>query len=155
MSAIDSYRMYEEASNANEEHCTNQRRDRESLGISRNRRAWNALLLSCALCLLLSSPLGAQDADISGAVRDTSASVIPNASLKLMNQATGVSRAAQSNQSGLYSFPHIQAGVYDISVSAQGFQSQNRVGITINVADHSQIDFELKEIGRASCRERV
>jgi hypothetical protein len=93
---------------------------------------------------LFCAPLGAQNADISGAVRDTSSSVIPAAAVKLMNQATGVSRDTQSNGSGLYAFPHIQAGVYDISVSAQGFQSQNRVGITINVADHSQIDFELK-----------
>src|SRR5216683_414786 len=159
MSAIDSDRTHDEASRSwghrnvasdrhspkkKGEHDMNQHRDRGSLGISRNRGAMNALLLSCALCLLVSSPLRAQDADVSGAVRDTSGSVIPNAALKLMNQATGVSRATQSNESGLYSFPHIQAGVYDISVSAQGFQSQNRVGITINVADHSQIDFELK-----------
>ena len=104
----------------------------------------NLLLLGCVLCFWLSFPLSAQNADISGVVRDTSSAVIPNASLKLMNQATGVSRSTQSNESGLYSFPRIQAGVYDISVSADGFQSQNRVGITVNVADHSQIDFELK-----------
>ncbi len=110
---------------------------------SHDRRIFRVLLVGCALCLMASS-LWAQNADISGAVRDTSGSVVPNASLKLMNQATGISRSTQSNTNGLYSFPHIQAGVYDISVSADGFQSQNRVGITINVADHSQIDFELR-----------
>jgi hypothetical protein len=111
---------------------------------SRNRGARNALLVACVLCLWFPLLLNAQNADIAGVVRDTSGAIIPEAALKLMNQATGVSRSAQTNTSGLYSFPHVPAGIYDISVSAQGFQSQNRVGITINVADHFQIDFELK-----------
>jgi hypothetical protein len=104
----------------------------------------NAVIWGCVFLFCLTVPLSAQDADISGVVRDTSGATIPKASLKLSNQATGVSRATETNSSGLYSFPRIQAGVYDISATAQGFQSQNRVGITVNVADHSQIDFELK-----------
>jgi hypothetical protein len=110
----------------------------------RNQRAWNALLSACVLCLWLSLPLSAQYAHVSGTVRDTSGAVIPGAALKLNNQATGVSHSAQTNTSGLYSFPDVQAGTYNISTSAQGFQSERRVGLTLNVADHLQVDFELK-----------
>jgi hypothetical protein len=130
---------------------TNPRRDRESFrnfhkaGVARI----GMVLAACAFCILFSSPLRAQDADVSGTVRDTSGSVIATASVKLTNESTGTSLATQTNEKGLYSFPHVQAGVYDLSVSDPGFQSQQHVGITVNVADRMQINFDLK-VGSAN-----
>jgi len=116
MSAIDSDRTYDGASRSwGHRNVASDRRSPMKKGGARHestsgsREPWhqpqpgavNALLLSCALCLLVSSPLRAQNADVSGAVRDTSGSVIPNAALKLMNQATGVS-AQRSPTKGVF-----------------------------------------------------
>src|SRR5882762_2429425 len=98
----------------------------------------------CALCVVLSLTAHAQDADVSGAVRDKSGAAIAGASVKLTNEATGTTLASQTNDKGLYSFPHVQAAVYDIAVSAPGFQSQTRTGITVNVTERAQANFDLK-----------
>jgi hypothetical protein len=64
--------------------------------------------------------------------------------VKLTSEATGVTLVTQANDKGLYSFPHVQAAVYDLAVSAHGFQSQTRTGIIVNVTERTQINFDLK-----------
>jgi hypothetical protein len=96
------------------------------------------LLSGTAVCL------HAQEAELLGIVRDTSDAAVPKATLKLVNKATGVSRTVQSNGQGAYSFPSVSAGGYDMTVSAQGFQTQDRTGISVNVGSRLQIDFSLK-----------
>jgi hypothetical protein len=102
------------------------------------------LVVSCALLMLFALPLAAQNADVSGIVRDNTGSVVPNAALKLTNEATGVVRTVPTDGRGLYAFPAVQPGVYDLGISASGFQSQNKTGITINVADNIEVNFDLK-----------
>jgi len=125
----------------------NSRRDRKNSRLFCHEKLRTALSAVGSLCVffaLLSVPAYAQDADVGGAVRDTSGAAIPRASVKLTSEATGVALATQANDKGLYSFPHVQATVYDLAVSAPGFQSQTRTGITVNVTERTQINFDLK-----------
>ncbi len=116
----------------------------------KKRRITLGLAVGFALCVLFSLPLSAQNnADLAGTVRDSSGSVIPHADLKLTNEDTGVIRTAPADGTGIYSFPNIQPGIYDLSVSAAGFQPQKKTGITIHVADNVQINFDL-QVGAAS-----
>jgi hypothetical protein len=79
-----------------------------------------------------------------GAVRDTSGAVMPGASVTLTNTATGVTTTTQANNEGLYAFPYVQPGVYDVAASASGFQTVKKPGVTVHVTERVQISFDLK-----------
>jgi len=105
-----------------------------------------ALGAFCAFCVLLSPPAFAQGAagSVSGVVRDTSGAVVPGASVTITNTATGVTTPTNTNNEGLYVFPYVQPGVYDLTASAPGFQTVKRPGVTVNVTERVQVSFDLK-----------
>ena len=81
--------------------------------------------------------------EISGIVTDPSGSTVVGASVSVTDVATGNTRNAQSTGSGLYSFPAISPGIYNISVEAKGFQKQQRSNVTIQVQQAARVDFQL------------
>ncbi len=87
--------------------------------------------------------LCAQDAELSGLVKDPSDAVIPGATLRLLNQSTGTSRVTETNESGMYTLPALSPGTYDLEVSKEGFQSVSRTGIKLSVAARMRINFTL------------
>src|ERR1700722_13816233 len=64
--------------------------------------------------------------EITGEVRDPSGSVTVGATIQVTNTGTGAQRRSASNASGVYSFPLLQPGTYNVSVSMTGFQSMTR-----------------------------
>ena len=102
-----------------------------------------ALGAFCAFCVLLSPPVFAQSGAVLGAVRDTSGAVIPNASVTITNTATGVTTTTKTNLEGLYVFPYVQPGVYDVSASAAGFQTVKKPAVTVNVTERVPVSFDL------------
>ena len=110
----------------------------------RKKRIATGLLVGCVFCVLFSLPLAAQNAEFAGTVRDASGAVIPGATVKLTNEATGVVFSRTTDGQGIYAFPSIQPGLYDISVAAQGFESETRSGIDLHVADNLAVNFNLK-----------
>src|SRR5271157_1948673 len=92
-----------------------------------------ALGAFCAFCVLLSPPAFGQGAagSVLGEVRDTSGAVIPNASVTLTNTATGVTTTTKTDIQGLYVFPYVQPGLYDVSASAAGFQGRSERAVTV------------------------
>lgn len=87
------------------------------------------------------------NAELSGVVRDTSGSVILKAAVKISNQKTGWSRAVETNDRGVYNFPALQPGIYDLDASAPGFKKLTRSDIILHVAEHASLDLVL-EVGR-------
>jgi hypothetical protein len=78
-----------------------------------------ALLLAVAcLALYAQSDLGT----INGFVRDATGSTVPNATVTVRNEATGVERRATTNDAGLFVVTNIPAGLYTVSVEAKGFK---------------------------------
>ena len=98
--------------------------------------------------LLLSAAVSAQTStsQISGLVLDASGSAVPQATVTLINEATGVTQKSITSESGVYSFPSIPAGVYTIRVEAKGFKTAVRTGNTIQVNTPVDVDITL-EIG--------
>ncbi len=68
----------------------------------------------------------AQNASVSGLIRDASGAVVPNAVINITSNGTGVSRSTVSNESGTYSLPDLLPNVYSMEVSAPGFKSETR-----------------------------
>jgi hypothetical protein len=68
---------------------------------------------------------------ISGSVTDASGAVIPGATVTLKDEGTGRSKEATSNESGLFAFPDLNHGTYQVTVTLSGFQTAifNKVAV--------------------------
>lgn len=69
--------------------------------------------------------------------------LIPMAKVFFFNKDTKKTSSADSNEDGLYA-ACLSAGVYDVTVNAQGFKSAKRKAIRVNHGERSVIDFPLK-----------
>jgi len=81
---------------------------------------------------------------ISGTVKDPSGSVVPEATVTIRNTATGVQQMAQTSADGLYGFPDVAVGQYELNVMHTGFRPYKRTTITIDVNTKLSVDIELQ-----------
>jgi hypothetical protein len=95
-------------------------------------------LLVVVYCLLpFSSAYGqAVYGSMYGTVTDPTGAAIPNATITVTDEAKGTSVNVTSNESGDFRVDHLIPDVYDVSVTASGFESYAQKGIQI-LADTS------------------
>jgi hypothetical protein len=105
-----------------------------------------SLLLAIILSGLLAAPTKAQvsGATLSGLVSDERGGAVPNATVSIKNVATGVVREVSTNADGFYSAPNLLPGSYEVSVSAQGFQTLVQRGIVLTVGAEQALNLGLK-----------
>ena len=108
-------------------------------------------LFLLVVSLFIRVPLGAQslNASLSGTVTDPSGAVIPEAELTLRAVTTSAVVRVTSGTDGLYSFPNLLAGTYELTVSAPGFRDYVQRGILLNLNQKVRIDVPL-EVGAAA-----
>ncbi len=87
---------------------------------------------------------GAVNGSIAGTVRDQTGSVMPGASLVLVNTAQGIQRKATTDLNGAYAFPSLPVGRYDLQVEAPGFKPQNRTGLAIDLDSALHVDLTME-----------
>jgi len=92
---------------------------------------------------LLATALYAQQAEVSGIVKDSSGAAVPKAAITLLHQQSGIRRQAVSDEHGLYAIPAARPGGYRISVRKTGFQTSARTGIMLASGQHARFDFTL------------
>jgi outer membrane receptor protein involved in Fe transport len=104
--------------------------------------------LAIAVCLLFAAASFAQlpTAKIVGTVKDSSGASVPNASVKVTNVDTNITRTLTTDSDGSYNVPELATGNYQVEVTASGFKAAVRKGITLEVADAPVINFTL-EVG--------
>ncbi|MCC6537027.1 MAG: carboxypeptidase regulatory-like domain-containing protein [Bryobacterales bacterium] len=83
---------------------------------------------------------------ITGTVSDSTGAVIAEANVTVRNVATNATQRTQSNSSGLYVFPALNPGAYEISVEKAGFKARRVTGINLSVNLTATIDAQL-EVG--------
>src|SRR3984885_10679673 len=103
----------------------------------------------CLLVIASGAALPAQQASLSGRIFDSSQLAISGATITVTGQETDLKRSTRSNDSGLYSLPGLPPGKYDITLQANGFDSQERRDILLEIAQQAQVDFTL-EVGKTS-----
>src|SRR5206468_1952351 len=108
----------------------------------------------CVLALLcvvvLSFPAFAQtQASMSGVIHDSSGAVIPGVSITVTNPTTNFVRSAISNEAGVYNFPVLQPGRYNIKVELPGFRMIEQNSVELQVQQSARIDFTL-QVGEIS-----
>ncbi|WP_433974365.1 carboxypeptidase regulatory-like domain-containing protein [Tunturiibacter lichenicola] len=107
------------------------------------------ILVTASLCLAALPVRAATGGSISGAVTDKSAAVIAGAILKLVNTAQQTAYQAVSDRQGLYVFPNLPVGHYDLTITANGFSSQRKTNLTVDTDSAIRVDAIL-EIGERS-----
>ena len=93
--------------------------------------------LALMMTLLMASAAQAQVlyGSIVGNVTDKSDAAITGATVKITNKATNQSREAATNADGSFTFTTVQTGVWEISVSKNGFKTltRSKVEVTLNI----------------------
>src|SRR5262245_49274160 len=82
-------------------------------------------------------------ADITGTVFSPAKSVIPEAHITATNLATGLTRTVTTDSAGNYRIPLLPPGQYDVKVEVNGYTTQIKKGITLNVGQIAVINFEM------------
>lgn len=82
-------------------------------------------------------------ANIEGYVTDPQGAVIVGARVTARNVATNLERSTVTNASGLYSLRLLPIGTYELTVEAEGFQTEVLKGITLEIDQTARIDIEL------------
>ena len=112
------------------------------------RTAFRAAAMLAALSCVL--PAQVLTGVISGAVRDSSQALIPNAQVSILNSDTGVvAWHGQTNESGIYRAPALLVGRYNIRVDAQGFKRAEVSNVPLAIDQHANVDVTL-ELGAVS-----
>lgn len=109
-------------------------------------------LLSLALVLTLSATAWAQlriVGAISGTIQDATGAVIATADIRLKDTKTGLIKQTVSTEEGTFLFPDLAIGVYEVSVTAGGFQTSVMSNINVSTSQTTDIKLTL-EVGAAS-----
>jgi hypothetical protein len=79
-----------------------------------------------------------------GTVTDASGALVANAKVTLTATQTGISQSGVTNQSGNYSFPNLQPGIYRVEVELAGFRKAIRDQIDVLVNSTARADLTLQ-----------
>src|SRR5215475_7173033 len=86
---------------------------------------------------------------IQGVVQDPSGAFVPDATVTATNTATGVARTTATNANGLYSFPDLFPGTYNVQVVATVFSSLTKQDVLLQVQQAARVDFAL-QVGQST-----
>jgi hypothetical protein len=98
-----------------------------------------SLALCCSTVLLGQVDSGA----VSGVVRDQSGAVIPGARVVVTRLDTNAQSELRTNNFGLYTVPVLRPGLYEITVTKDGFQAQKSQPFDLRVQDRAEVNFQL------------
>jgi hypothetical protein len=79
-----------------------------------------------------------------GRVADPGGSVIPEATVTLRNEATGLVVTQKCNSTGDYTFTDIQPGAYELRVVAKGFETEVISHLNLDIQQTLREDFTLR-----------
>jgi len=100
------------------------------------------------VCALLAPLLTAQNASLTGIIKDPQGGLVPQASVTLTNDGTRVAQSTLSGENGVFEFAVVRPGTYTIRAEKPGFKTWVRSGFTLAVDQRGRVD-ALLEIGDA------
>src|SRR5687767_1444598 len=98
------------------------------------------------LVALAAWPRGAfaQNAQITGTLKDASGAVLPGVTVTAKNQETGLTRSAATEALGDYRLPALPPGTYSVTAELAGFTGETKADILLVIDQTAIIDFTLK-----------
>jgi len=94
--------------------------------------------------LLLTLPVMAfaQEATLTGTVTDATGGVLPGVTVTAVNDATGNTFDAVTDERGIYRMP-VRVGTYQITVQLPGFTTVQRTGVQLLVGQTAAVNAQL------------
>src|SRR5258708_22814821 len=113
------------------------------------RARWSVVCLFVVFSLCTSPWLSAQSTGgrILGRVADSTGAVLANVKITLVNDATGVSNNAQTNESGDYVFPQVVVGSYHLEFDLAGFKKDIRRGVAVDLSQVGTLNMGMPRVG--------
>ena len=115
-------------------------------------------VLCVAIALLLTNavPSHAQvaGATLTGTITDSSGGEVPNAQVVIKDVSTGVERTVTTNKDGFYIAANLLPAEYQVTVTAQGFNTEIKNGIKLNVGMEQEFNLVL-QVGTVTHRVEV
>src|SRR5712692_4484274 len=94
--------------------------------------------------LALAPSAFAQNAQITGTVKDSSGAIIPGATVTARNVENGLTRVAVTDSTGEYRLPSLPPGRYAVATELSGFSTETRPDIVLIIDQTAIINFGLK-----------
>lgn len=118
--------------------------------MNRNRKLFGVFLL---LALFTASAVAqVATADLHVAVKDSKSAIVKNATVTVKNLAQGTERSQTSNVDGEYSFRALPPGVYEVTITAEGFAKTVAKDVKVTVGQVAELPITM---GVASVSEVV
>ncbi len=109
--------------------------------------AIRASAMICAILLTGTATVHAQAlGSITGVLTDATGAQVPSVDVEAIHTQTGVSRKTQSNSAGVFNFPSLNIGSYDMRMTAAGFKVWMQSGVLLETDRTVRIDARL-EVG--------
>src|SRR3984957_15111633 len=80
---------------------------------------------------------------ISGTVTDPNGLAVSAAAVTVISTATNIRQSARTDSGGIYSFPELAVGTYDIEVGASGFRAYRRIHLVVDANSALRVDVPL------------
>jgi hypothetical protein len=111
----------------------------------------SAVFVFFVLGIVFSNPASAQVAGgtLSGTITDPSDKSVPQAQVSITNVATGITTTVTTNSDGFYIAPNLLPGEYQVTVSAKGFSTETKKGISLSVGSQQVFNLTL-QVGSAA-----
>ena len=109
-----------------------------------NHRAVATALLPVFLLAAVSASAQVQTGTITGTVTDEQSGLLPGVAVTLKSEALIQSESTSTNDRGAYTFIALPPGSYSVTFELQGFQSQQRDGVRVNIATAATVDAVMK-----------
>jgi hypothetical protein len=107
-------------------------------------RNWLLGFAAFLVSLAWAAPALAQNAQITGTVRDSSGGIIPGATITARNLDTGLTRTGVTDAAGEFRLPSLPPGRYSVSTELSGFSTETRPDIVLIIDQTAIINFALK-----------
>lgn len=101
-------------------------------------------LALAAVCLCTATTALAQTQNgVTGTIKDSTGAIVPNATIKIVNNATQQALTVTSSDNGSYAATGLLPGRYTITVTATGFGSTVQNDVNIEVSTQATLDIAL------------
>src|SRR5215471_5861250 len=81
---------------------------------------------------------------VTGIVTDPQRAVVPHAKVEVVDDSTKFAYSTTTNTSGEYTVPYLKAGVYTVTVTAQGFPLYRVTGVNVQTGSTVRTDIPLQ-----------
>ena len=106
------------------------------------------LVFLCTIVALGAVPWTASAQQTTGSIRgvitDESGAVLPGVTVTLKGSAVPGSPTTVSNETGVYRFPNLPPGNYEISAELAGFSTSQQTGIPVSLGGTAEVNVQLK-----------